>query len=68
MGQVYQCSWRICWEINVFSRFKYHILIFIFVTCLLTASYRCTWRDTPEDNNHHSQHDENLSSHLERNT
>jgi hypothetical protein len=24
MGQVYQCWWRICREINVFSRFEYH--------------------------------------------
>jgi hypothetical protein len=25
MGQMYQCWWRICWEINVFSRFEYHM-------------------------------------------
>jgi hypothetical protein len=25
MGQVYQCRWRICREINVFSRFEYHM-------------------------------------------
>jgi hypothetical protein len=26
MRQVYQCCWRICREINLFSRFEYHIL------------------------------------------
>jgi hypothetical protein len=25
MGQVYQCLWRICREINVFSMFEYHM-------------------------------------------
>jgi hypothetical protein len=35
MGQVYQCWWRIRREINVFSRFEYHIL-HPFVTRLLT--------------------------------
>jgi hypothetical protein len=25
MGQVYQCWWRICREINVLSRFEYHM-------------------------------------------
>jgi hypothetical protein len=25
MGQVYQCLWKICREINVFSRFEYHM-------------------------------------------
>jgi hypothetical protein len=25
MGQVYQCWWRICREINAFSRFEYHM-------------------------------------------
>jgi hypothetical protein len=39
MGQVYQCWW-ICREINVFSRFKYHIfyVLYQFVTYLLTHS------------------------------
>jgi hypothetical protein len=27
MGQVYQCSWRICREINVLSRFDYHMFM-----------------------------------------
>jgi hypothetical protein len=38
MGQVYQCWWRICWEINVFSRFEYHTfyVLYPFVTYLLT--------------------------------
>jgi hypothetical protein len=26
MGRVYQCWWRICQKINVFSRFRYHVL------------------------------------------
>jgi hypothetical protein len=40
MGQVDQCWWRICWEINVFSRFRYHIfyVLYPFVTCILTPS------------------------------
>jgi hypothetical protein len=25
MGQVYQCEWRICWEIHFFPRFEYHM-------------------------------------------
>jgi hypothetical protein len=28
MGQVYQCWWRLYREINVFSRFKYHMFTF----------------------------------------
>jgi hypothetical protein len=38
MGQVCQCSWRICLELNVFSRFEYHMfyVLYLFVTCLLT--------------------------------
>jgi hypothetical protein len=37
MGQVYQCWWRICWEINVFGVQISHVLRFIsFVTYLLT--------------------------------
>jgi hypothetical protein len=28
MGQVYQCWWRICREINVFSRFEYQCFTF----------------------------------------
>jgi hypothetical protein len=42
MGQVYQCWWRICREINVFlSRFEYHMLYVLhpFVSYILTASY-----------------------------
>jgi hypothetical protein len=37
MGQVYQCCWRICREINVFSRFEYHMFYVLYpsVTCLL---------------------------------
>jgi hypothetical protein len=37
MGQVYQCCWRICREINVFSRFEYYkfYVLYPFVTCLL---------------------------------
>jgi hypothetical protein len=38
MGQMYQCWWRICREINVFSRLEYHTLyvLYPFVTYLLT--------------------------------
>jgi hypothetical protein len=38
MGQVYQCRWRICWEINVFPWFKHHMfnVLYPFVTHLLT--------------------------------
>jgi hypothetical protein len=38
IGQVYQCWWRICWEINVFSMFEYHMfyVLYPFVTYLLT--------------------------------
>jgi hypothetical protein len=45
MGQVYQCWWRICWEINVFPRFEYHTfyISYPFVTCLLTPTYIHTW-------------------------
>jgi hypothetical protein len=37
MGQVYQCWWRICQEINVFPRFEYHMfyILYPFVTYLL---------------------------------
>jgi hypothetical protein len=30
MGEVYQCWWRICREINVFSRFEYHMFYFLY--------------------------------------
>jgi hypothetical protein len=38
MGQVYQCWWRICREINCFPRFQYHMFYvsYPFVTYLLT--------------------------------
>jgi hypothetical protein len=38
MGQVYQCWWRICREINVFFRFEYPMfyVLYTFVTYLLT--------------------------------
>jgi hypothetical protein len=38
MGQVYQCWWRICREIDVFSRFEYNMfyVLYPFVTYLLT--------------------------------
>jgi hypothetical protein len=37
--QVYQCSWRICREINYFSMFEYHTfyVLYPFVTYLLTS-------------------------------
>jgi hypothetical protein len=38
LGQVYQSWWRICREINVFSRLKYHMfcVLYQFVASLLT--------------------------------
>jgi hypothetical protein len=38
MGQVYQCWWRVCREINVFSKFECHMfyVLYPFVTYLLT--------------------------------
>jgi hypothetical protein len=38
MGQVYQCWWRICRELTVSYRFKYHMfyVLYPFVTYLLT--------------------------------
>jgi hypothetical protein len=43
LRQVYQCWWRICQEINVFSSFEYHVfhILYPFVTYLLTPSYYC---------------------------
>jgi hypothetical protein len=38
VGQGYQCWWRICQEINVFSRFEYYILHFISICDLFTDS------------------------------
>jgi hypothetical protein len=41
MGQVYQCWWRICREINVLSRFEYHMFYVLYpiVTYLLTLPW-----------------------------
>jgi hypothetical protein len=38
MGQVYQCWWRICREINDIPRFEYHMVwvLYPFLICLLT--------------------------------
>jgi hypothetical protein len=33
MGQVYQCWWKICREINAFSRFEYHMLLLFISIC-----------------------------------
>jgi hypothetical protein len=38
MGHVYQCWWRICQDINVFSRFEYHVLHFRSICDLFTYS------------------------------
>jgi hypothetical protein len=42
MVQVYQCWWRICLEINFFSRFEYHMfyVLYPFVTYILTLLHR----------------------------
>jgi hypothetical protein len=44
MVQVYQCWWRICREINVFSRFEYHMfyVLYSFVSYLLSPLRMCT--------------------------
>jgi hypothetical protein len=44
MGQAYQCWWRICRDINVFSRFEYHTFyaLYPFVSYLLTLPRMCT--------------------------
>jgi hypothetical protein len=41
VGQMYQCWWRICWEINVFSRFEFHVVyvLYPFVTYLPTLPH-----------------------------
>jgi hypothetical protein len=41
MGQVYECWWRICREINVYSRFEYHMfyVLHAFVTYLQTLRH-----------------------------
>jgi hypothetical protein len=38
IGQVYQCCWRSCREINVFSKSEFNMfyVLYPFVTCLLT--------------------------------
>jgi hypothetical protein len=36
MGQVYECWWRICREINVFFRHEYHMFCFISICDLFT--------------------------------
>jgi hypothetical protein len=40
MGQVHQSWWRICREIDVFSRLEFHMfyVLYSFVTYLLTLS------------------------------
>jgi hypothetical protein len=38
MGQVHQCWCRICQEINVFSRFEYHVSCFTSICDLFTNS------------------------------
>jgi hypothetical protein len=40
MGQVYPCWWRLCREINVLSKFEYHMfyVLYPFVTYLLALS------------------------------
>jgi hypothetical protein len=39
MGQVYECWWKICREIDVFSQFRIsHVLRFISIYALFTDS------------------------------
>jgi hypothetical protein len=40
MGQVYQCRWRICREMNAFARFEYMFyVLYPFVTYLLALPH-----------------------------
>jgi hypothetical protein len=52
MGQLYQCWWRICWEINIFPRLEYHMfyVLYPFVTYLLTLPrmYVCPFKTINE--------------------
>jgi hypothetical protein len=43
MGQIYQCWWRMCSEVNVFPGFEQYMfyVIYPFVTYLLTLSRMC---------------------------
>jgi hypothetical protein len=43
MGEVYQCWWRVCREINILSRFGYYIfyILYTYVTYLLTLPRIC---------------------------
>jgi hypothetical protein len=52
MGQVYRCWWRICREINVFSRFESHMfyVLYPFVTYLLTFPRNFNIRSGEEHN------------------
>jgi hypothetical protein len=47
MGQVYQSWWRICRQINDFSRFEYHMFYFLhpFVTYSLTRPRICLFNN-----------------------
>jgi hypothetical protein len=42
IGHVYHCWWRICQEINEFSKLKYHMfyISYLLVTYLLTPQHR----------------------------
>jgi hypothetical protein len=46
MTRVYQCWWRLCREINVFSKFKYHVICFISICDLFidSSSYMIGYR------------------------
>jgi hypothetical protein len=45
MGQLYQCWWRICREINIFPNFEYHMfyILYPFVTYWLTLRRSRSW-------------------------
>jgi hypothetical protein len=62
MGQVYECWWRICREINIFSRFEYNMfyVLYPFATYLLTLLYYDY--HLLGDDNHHSHRRGNLKS------
>jgi hypothetical protein len=57
MRHIYQCLWRICREINVFTRFEYHMfyVLYQFVTNLLTVPrnfFKANFFSTPQEVSH----------------
>jgi hypothetical protein len=49
MGQVYQCWWRICREVNVFSRFEYHMFYVLYPFFLVSRDGLWATLSLPEN-------------------